>query len=236
MGGALVTVADLNGVSAQAAAERLNGLHHQVDLADGDGAEAMVRDTLDRRGRLDLLVNNAGVGSFGETPMLDPDAWRRVMAVNLDAVFRACRVAVPEMRAQGGGAIVNVASISGLAADYGFAAYNAAKAGLINYTRALAIDHGKDGIRVNAVCPGLVDTPLAAPLKAIPGLFERWLPAIPLGRAAEPDEIARVIGFLLSDAASYMTGSIVIADGGATAHTGQPDFMAAAGFSRTPRG
>ncbi|MFN7399484.1 MAG: SDR family oxidoreductase, partial [Sandaracinobacter sp.] len=121
---------------------------------------------------------------------------------------------------------VNTASLSGVAADYGFAPYNAAKAGVINLTRALAIDHGKDGIRVNAVCPGLIDTPLAAPLAAIPGLMDKWTAGIPLRRAGRAEEIAEVIAFLASDAASYITGSAVIADGGASAHSGQPNFIA----------
>jgi hypothetical protein len=111
------------------------------------------------------------------------------------------------MRARGGGAIVNTASISGLGGDYGFSAYNAAKGALVNYTRTLAVDHGKDGIRVNALCPGYIDTPLAAPLKAIPGLVDAWLPGIPLGRAGTSEEMAKVVAFLASDDAAYVTGS-----------------------------
>jgi meso-butanediol dehydrogenase/(S,S)-butanediol dehydrogenase/diacetyl reductase len=120
--------------------------------------------------------------------------------------------------------IVNTASISGLGGDYGFAAYNAAKAGVINLTRTLAVDHGKDNIRVNALAPGLVNTPLTGALADVPGLAEAWHALIPLGRAAEPHEMAEVIAFLVSDAASYITGSTIVADGGMTAHTGQPNF------------
>lgn len=228
-GGAQVVIVDLPNSAGAAAAAALGGRFIACDLADGDAAAAVIAD-LDG---LDILVNNAGIGSFAETPDLLPELWDRVLAVDLTAPFRLCRAAIPGLR-QRRGTIVNVASISGLAADYGFAAYNAAKAGLINFTRVLAIDHGRDGIRVNAVCPGLVDTPLAAPLAAIPGLMDAWHETIPLGRAARPDEIAEVIVFLASDKASYMTGSIVVVDGGMTASTGQPNFVRAGRLPATP--
>ena len=230
--GAHVTIADLPSSDGAAVAAAMGARFHAVDVADADAVGAMVAAVATAGGRLDLLVNNAGIGAMAEAPDLDPAMWRQVLAVDLDAVFHACRAAIPLMRAQfrangRGGAIVTTASISGLFGDYGFAAYNAAKAAVINLTRTLAIDHGKDGIRVNAVAPGLVDTPLAGHLAAIPGLMDGWLQNIPLGRAARPEEIAEVIAFLLSPAASYMTGAIVVADGGATAHTGQPNFIRA---------
>lgn len=230
--GARVTIADLPKSAGAALADATGARFHPVDLAIAEDAETMVTALVAREGRIDGLVNNAGIGGIGEVPDIDPAQWRRVMAVDLDAVFHACRAAVPVMRDQfrrhaRGGVILNTASISGLAADTGFAAYNAAKAAVINLSRALAIDHGKDGIRVNALCPGLVATPLAEPLAAIPGLMDRWTAGIPLGRAARPEEIAEVAAFLLSDAASYVTGAIIVADGGATARTGQPDIMAA---------
>jgi meso-butanediol dehydrogenase/(S,S)-butanediol dehydrogenase/diacetyl reductase len=229
--GARVTIVDLPASSGADVAAEVGAHFHPADLADMAAAEAMIGDVLQREGRLDILVNNAGIGSLAEVPELDPALWRRVMAVDLDAVFHACRVAIPAMReayrADGRmSAIVNTASLSGLSADYGFAAYNAAKAGVINLTRALAIDHGKDGIRVNALCPGFIDTPLAAGLAAIPGLVERWSRNIPLGRPGRAEEMAEVIAFLASDAASYITGAAIVADGGASAHTGQPNFIA----------
>jgi meso-butanediol dehydrogenase/(S,S)-butanediol dehydrogenase/diacetyl reductase len=229
--GARVTIVDLPASSGARIAAEIGGHFHAADLSDMAAVESMVTAHLQREGRLDILVNNAGIGSLGEVPDIDPGLWRKVLAVDLDAVFHACRIAIPAMREAfrthgRPGAIVNTASLSGLAADYGFAPYNAAKAGVINLTRALAIDHGKDGIRVNAVCPGLIDTPLAAPLAAIPGLMDKWTAGIPLRRAGRAEEIAEVIAFLASDAASYITGSAVIADGGASAHTGQPNFIA----------
>lgn len=224
--GANVLICDLNEEAGAALAHEVGGgaRFRQVDVADPAQLEAMVVEADTAYGRLDILVNNAGIGSFGETPDMAPETWRQVMAVDLDAIFHACRFAIPLMKRGGGGAIVNTASISGLAGDYGFSAYNAAKAGVINYTRTLAIDHAKDNIRVNALCPGLIDTPLTAGLKAIQGLERHWTGLIPMGRAGRPDEMAAVIQFLASDEASYVTGSIVVADGGVTAHTGQPQF------------
>ena len=127
------------------------------------------------------------------------------------------------MLAQGGGAIVNTASISGLGGDYGFTAYNAAKGAVINYTKALAVDHAADGIRANAVCPGLIETQLTDGIKEMPDLLQRWVDGIPMKRAGKPEEMASVIAFLASDDASYVTGAIIVADGGKMAWTGQPD-------------
>jgi meso-butanediol dehydrogenase/(S,S)-butanediol dehydrogenase/diacetyl reductase len=223
-GGARLVVADIADAGAAVAAAT-GGRFCKTDVAVEAEVAALVAGTVAVEGRLDILVNNAGIGALGPVPDMTSETWRRVMAVDLDAVFWACRAAIPVMRAAGRGAIVNVASISGLAADPGFAAYNAAKAGLINLTRAMALDHARDGLRINAVCPGLVDTPLAGPLAAVPGMMDAWLPTIPIGRAIRPEEIAAVIAFLASDAASAMTGSVVAVDGGMTAHTGQPDFL-----------
>lgn len=227
--GARVMICDLNVEAGEALAAEIGGLFRKVDVASADEIEAMIAAAESAFGRLDVLVNNAGIGSFGETPDMPPEMWRNVMAIDLDAVFHACRFAIPLMKRGGGGAIVNTASISGMAGDYGFAAYNAAKAGVINYTRAMAVDHGKDNIRVNALCPGLIDTPITAGLKAVQGLDQHWYGLIPMGRPGQPDEMAAVICFLASDEASYVTGSIMVADGGVTAHTGQPKFTALLG-------
>ena len=224
--GARVFAVDVNGAGAEAIAAEVGGVGHAADLTGREACEAMVAACLTEFGALDLLFNNAGMGSLAKSPDLDPDLWRQVFALDVDAVFWTCRVAIPAMRGRPGAAIVNTASISGLAADHGFAAYNAAKGAVIQYTRALAVDHAVDGIRVNALCPGLVDTPLLGPLATLPGLMEAWLPEIPMARAARPDEMANVACFLASDEASYMTGSVVVADGGMTSRTGQPDFLA----------
>jgi meso-butanediol dehydrogenase/(S,S)-butanediol dehydrogenase/diacetyl reductase len=157
--GARVALADLNEPAGTALAKELAGdddgaSFHSVDVAELASVERLVAEVVGRFGRLDVLVNNAGIGSFGETPDVDPEQWHRVIAVDLHSVFYGCRTAIPELSRAGGGAIVNTASISGLGGDYGFAAYNAAKGAVVNYTRTLALDHAKDGIRTNAVCPG----------------------------------------------------------------------------------
>jgi meso-butanediol dehydrogenase/(S,S)-butanediol dehydrogenase/diacetyl reductase len=128
------------------------------------------------------------------------------------------------MRARGGGVIVNMASASGLAADYGFAAYNAAKGGVVNYTRSVAIDHAREGIRANAVCPGPIETAPKANIDRIEGARDRWEDSVPMGRFGTPDEVAAVVAFLASDEASYVNGATIVVDGGLLAHTGQPNF------------
>lgn len=196
------------------------------DVSQAQQVNAMIDEAIAKFGRIDILVNNAGTGSFGETPDIDDDTWNRVFAINVNSIMYASRAAIPHMRRQGGGVIVNTASISGLFADYGFTAYNASKGAVINYTRALAIDHGRDNIRVNAVCPGFIaGTRLTAPLEETPARAQ-WNKVIPLGRGGSAEEMAKVAAFLASDDASYVTGSIVVADGGLTAHTGQPNLMA----------
>jgi meso-butanediol dehydrogenase/(S,S)-butanediol dehydrogenase/diacetyl reductase len=160
-----------------------------VDVADLEAVEAFTRAGAERFGRLDVLVNNAGIGAFGRTPELDPAVWHRTIDVDLHGVFYGCRAGIPHLRAAGGGAIVNTASISGLGGDSGMAAYNAAKGAVVNYTRTLAIDHAREGIRANAVCPGVIDTPLTDVLMGHEGLHgTALLRPLPGGRlsAASP--------------------------------------------------
>ncbi len=195
----------------------------RTDVGVSSEVEAVVAATLAEWGRLDVLVNNAGIGALAETPDMAEDVWDKVFAVNTRAVYLFCRAAIPAMKVQGG-AIVNIASISGLSGDYGMGAYNASKGAVINYTRSLALDCARDGIRVNALCPGLIETAISAATLARPDDREAWLAPIPLGRTGTPEEMASIVAFLASDEASYMTGSIVAADGGTTAHTGQPNI------------
>lgn len=225
--GGSVMIADLDVDRAAALAGEIGDqvAHQHVDVADAAAFAPLAERTIARFGGIDILFNNAGMGNFALTPDMEPEQWHRCIAVNLDAVFYACRAVIPHMKARGGGAIVNTASASGLAADYGFTAYNAAKAGVINYTRCLAIDHARDNIRANAICPGPVDTPLlTSGVDAIQGLREQWERVVPAGRFARPEEIAAVALFLASDDASGITGASIPVDGGLTAHTGQPDL------------
>ena len=225
--GASVLLADLNAEAGEALAAELDdgrARFRRVDVAAWPEVDALVADAVQAFGGLDILFNNAGIGSFATAADLAVEDWRRVIDVDLSSVFYGCKAAIPALRARGGGAIINTASISGLAGDFSFAAYNAAKAGVINLTRSVAIDHARENIRVNAVCPGPVDTPIIAGINDLQGVREAWDARVPMGRFARPEEIAAVVAFLASDDASYMTGSILAVDGGVTAHTGQPDL------------
>ncbi len=221
--GAIVVLADIGDEGGKSLAAGLgpSAMAVKCDVSKAAEVEALIKAAVARHGRIDVLFNNAGIGSFGTSVELAPTDWENIIAVDLNSVYYACHFAIPHMPK--GSAIVNTASISGMGGDYRFAAYNAAKGAVINYTRALAVDHARDGIRVNALCPGLVDTPITAGVSQMPGLRDDWIRRIPLGRAAQPEEMAKVVAFLASDDASYMTGSIVVADGGTTAHTGQPE-------------
>lgn len=223
--GASVFIVDIDPEAAAAIASEVNGQYRIADVGVREQVEAAIAAAVDIHGRIDILFNNAGIGCMGRTPDLDPAVWDNVIAVDLNAVFYACRAALPHMP-KPGGVIVNTASISGLAGDYGFTAYNAAKAAVINYTRCLAIDHAREGIRANALCPGLIETPLTAGAAALPELRRAWHDSIPMGRPGTAEEMASVVAFLASDAASYITGAAIVADGGRTAWTGQPDAAA----------
>jgi meso-butanediol dehydrogenase/(S,S)-butanediol dehydrogenase/diacetyl reductase len=218
--GANVLIADLNAPAELPE----NAAWLRTDATKTADVTAAVAEAVRRWGRLDYLVNNAGMGAIGETADMEEELWDQVFAINTRAVFLFCKAAIPHMRKAGGGAIVNIGSISGMFGDYAMDAYNASKGAVINYTRSLALDVARDNIRVNVLCPGLVDTDMAAAAFADPVDRAHWFSLIPLGRAARPAEMAGVATFLLSDDASYMTGAVVPVDGGVTGHTGQPNF------------
>ena len=221
-GGAQILAVDVNeaGLAALVGALGSGAVSHVADMAKQAAVEAMVAAVVERFGRLDILVNNAGVGSYKRTTELGPEEWRRVMAIDLDAVFFACRQALPHL-IETRGCVVNTASISGMGADYGFTAYNTAKAAVIALTRVMAIDYAAQGVRVNSVSPGLTLTPLLA--MSPQAYLDAYAEKVPMRRGGQPDEIAAVIAFLASDDASYITGQNIAVDGGMTAWTGSPD-------------
>src|SRR5262245_485186 len=227
--GARVVLGDIDAAGAGALARELDAgrgvaAAEAVDVADAAAVEALVAAAVARFGRLDAMVNNAGIGSVGRAPELPLEEWRRTLAVDLDSVFYGCRAAIPRLRASGGGAIVNTASVSGLAGDHLLPAYNAAKGGVVNLTRAIALDHAREGIRCNAVCPGATETPMSAAILANEALSAEFRRLIPIGRIDRADEVASAVAFLASDDAAYITGVMLPVDGGLLAATGQPDF------------
>ena len=221
-GGANVVIVDINDSLAEKVAGEIGAAPAVVgDVADSKFCDSAVAAALDRHGRLDVLVNAAGIIYRASGEHTPDEAWRRVMGVNLDGVFFMSRAAIGPMKKQGSGAIVNFGSIWGGVGAAGVAAYCASKGAVHNLTRAMALDHARDGIRINAVCPGEVNTPMLASGRAVPPTAEdlRKLgeTVVPTGRLADPDEIAQIVVFLASDAASYMTGSMVTVDAGYTA-------------------
>jgi NAD(P)-dependent dehydrogenase (short-subunit alcohol dehydrogenase family) len=187
-------------------------------VADEAHVRSTVSQTIRTYGKLNVLVNNAGIGFFGKTlHETDDDAWDELLATNLTGMFRMTRAVLPEMLKAGGGAIVNVSSI---AAQVGLpltAAYSATKGAMNALTRCLAVDHAKQSIRCNAVCPGLVDTPMAASLTSDPDRLAQVMAVYPLGRPGTADEVANLVLYLASDESSWVTGSIFTIDGGMTA-------------------
>jgi NAD(P)-dependent dehydrogenase (short-subunit alcohol dehydrogenase family) len=192
------------------------------DVTDSAQVAALVGECAERFGRLDCAFNNAGIG--GESARLadyDEDAWNRVLAVNLTGVFLCMKSELRQMVAQGGGAIVNAASLVGVMGYPNLGAYNAAKHGVVGLTRTAALEYASAGIRVNAVCPGWIETPMvmeSGPQPAsIAEVYEALASLMPLGRLGKPEEVAAAVAWLCSDAASFVTGHPLLVDGGALA-------------------
>ena len=189
-----------------------------ADVSENSGTVDMVAQTVARFGRLDCAFNNAGVGGGRDrnlTADYTEEDWDRVIGINLKGVWLSMKAEIPRMLAQGGGAIVNTASIMGLIAAPGAVAYMAAKHGVVGLTKAAALEYARDNIRVNAVCPGYIDTPLLRPvLTAHEGFEERIVSRHPVGRLGQPQEIAEAVIWLSSEAASFVTGHSMAVDGG----------------------
>ncbi len=226
--GASVMIADLQGEAAELLATELGNKTDacQLDVTSLEAVENLMSSTVERFGSLDIVFNNAGIGCVGKVDEVSIEEWHRVIDVDLNAVFYGCRAAIPIMREAGGGTIVNTASISGLFGDWGVPAYNAAKGAVMNLTRSMAADHAREGIRVNAVCPGGIETAMTDSLVNSKRAQEQYQRLVPMGRMGYAHEIASAVTFLASDDASYVNGHGLVVDGGCTVTTGQPNFTA----------
>ncbi len=197
-----------------------DGPLHKVDVRDKGAVANAVAEVEAQMGRIDVLVNSAGVAGGGPVHLIEDAEWDRVMDVNLKGTLHACQAALPGMLARQSGSIVNIASVEGIEGFEGGSAYNASKGAVILLTRNMAIDYGRRGIRVNALCPGFIDTPLlrsTLELEAMNEIRDKIREAHQLGRFGQPVEIANGALFLASDEASFVTGQALAVDGGYTA-------------------
>jgi NAD(P)-dependent dehydrogenase (short-subunit alcohol dehydrogenase family) len=224
--GARILAADVNESTAQETAHMITETGgtcrtFAVDVSRPDQVRAMIDQAIAAFGRIDILCNNAGIGSTTDVVECEPDEWDRVMTVNVKSVYLGCKYAIPHMLAQGGGVIVNTASVAGMVGLPKRASYSASKGAVIALTRQVAVEYVEQGIRVNCLCPGTVDSPWVGrllqqaddPVAARQALVARQ----PLGRLGTPEEIAAAALYLVSDDAAFITGTGLVIDGGLTA-------------------
>jgi NAD(P)-dependent dehydrogenase (short-subunit alcohol dehydrogenase family) len=216
--GAEMVIAEVNDQTGPDVAEELEGTFVHTDVTDPSSVRDMVGMVLDEHGRIDILVNNAGIVHNIPSEEVPDEEWLAVISVNLTGVFWCCREVGKAMLERGSGSIVNIASMSGIISNHPQpqAAYNASKAGVITLTKSLAGEWASRGIRVNSVSPGYIRTPLTELGMSKSEWSEVWLSSTPLGRLAEPHEIAPAVLYLASDAASFATGTNLVIDGGYT--------------------
>jgi NAD(P)-dependent dehydrogenase (short-subunit alcohol dehydrogenase family) len=215
--GARVVVADLNDDAGEAFARTLGAqaVFKRTDVASLADVEAAVAAAVERFGGLDVMHNNAAWSGGGYTHTIEPAVWDQSLQIMLTGVFYGMKAAIPAMLARGGGSIINTASIEGIVAEIMAAPYNTAKAGMINLSRTVAIEYGRKHIRSNCICPGVVDTPMAALLLSIAPKPRAAVEAEhAIGRLIRPEEIANVALFLASDESSAITGAAIVVDGG----------------------
>lgn len=215
--GGHVLIVDVNADLAHEVATEIDADVLTGDISDSSFCSAAVGRAVERRGKVDCLVNAAGIIVRSTGERTTDEEWQRVMRVNVDGTFFMCRSTIRSMLGTGGGSIVNFGSVWGDLGAAGVAAYCASKGAVHNLTRSLALEHAQQGIRVNAVCPGEIDTPMLSSARSEPptsDMLAALAATVPMGRLGQPGEVARVVAFLASDEASYMTGSMVRVDAG----------------------
>jgi NAD(P)-dependent dehydrogenase (short-subunit alcohol dehydrogenase family) len=223
--GAKVVLADISPAGGQAVDQlRQDGgdaVFVQADVTSPHDVQQLMAEARSWAGRIDVLFNNAGIGPPTEKIVTEmpEEVWDQVLAVNLTGVFLCCKYGIPYLVERGGGSVINTASIAGLRANTTLpsTAYTVSKAGVIALTKQCAVDYAKYHVRVNAVCPGPIDTPIIAPFMSDPEVKERFSSKVPLGRIGEPTDVASLVLFLASEESSWITGSAVVIDGGITA-------------------
>lgn len=221
---ATLALADRDGEKLKAVAQSLGDVDliaEVVDVASHDQVKTFVEKVAAHFGRIDVVCNIAGVDHLGKVDEGDASEWRRIISTDLDGVFYMCRETISHLR-RSKGCIINMSSVSGIGGDWNHSFYNAAKGAVTNFTRALALDEAAHGVRVNAVNPSYVKTPMTRGMQDQPDLIAKFEERIPMGRGGEPDDIAGVIAFLASEDARFVTGVNLPVDGGLSASNGQP--------------